>query len=320
MQQSKPKIIVILGPTASGKSDAAIALAKKFNGEIISADSRQVYKGLDIGSGKVSKDESRIKNQESSKASYFSEGICHHLIDVAEPMEDFNVSHFQKQAEETIAKILAQNKLPIICGGTGFWIDALVNDISLPNVKPDEKLRAELSLQSATKLFAKLQKLDPERAQNIDPKNKVRLIRAIEIATALGKVPSRSTVNGHQSSKYDCLQLGLDVPRETLNAKIKKRLQVRFDEGMTTEVENLHKNGVSWEWLEKIGLEYRWIARFLQAKISQKEMQEKLYFDSIHYAKRQMTWLKKNQHILWLKDYPSVEKEVQKFLQKEKIG
>lgn len=332
MQNVKLKIIVILGPTASGKSDAAIKLAKKFNGEIISADSRQIYKGMDIGTGKVtgsletvilSEIESRPKRDEMKSKDpnnqftklYISEGAPHHLIDVAEPMEDFNVSHFKKLANEAIEEILAKGKLPIICGGTGFWIQAITDDLKLPEVPPNEKLRNELDKLSEEELFAELEKLDLERAANIDRQNKYRLIRAIEICEAIGKVPNKSSVIGHRSSeKYEFLQIGIGVPREILNEKIKKRLEARFKENMIEEVERLHKQGVSWEWMEKIGLEYRWIARFLQNKISLEEMQEKLYYDIIHYAKRQMTWFKKNKKILWKENYSEIEKEVEKFL------
>ncbi|HEX8974222.1 MAG TPA: tRNA (adenosine(37)-N6)-dimethylallyltransferase MiaA [Patescibacteria group bacterium] len=302
MPNAKPKIIIILGPTASGKSDAAIKLAKKFNGEIISADSRQVFRKMDIGTGKVP--------GALQKGIFISDGIAHHLIDVADPGEELNISHFIEIVNKTIPDILKRGKLPIICGGTGFWIKAIVDNTALPEVKPDEKLRNLLRSKSAEELFVQLQKLDSERAEIIDKNNSVRLIRAIEIATALGKVPQTKSTD----SKYEFLQIGLEVPRELLNAKIKKRLEARFNEGMIDEVKNLLSTGVSPEWLERIGLEYRWIARYLQNKIDLKEMQKKLYFDIIHYAKRQMTWFKKDQRIMWLKDYSEIETVVKNFL------
>ncbi|HPN54415.1 MAG TPA: tRNA (adenosine(37)-N6)-dimethylallyltransferase MiaA [Candidatus Moranbacteria bacterium] len=297
------KIIVILGPTASGKSDVAIKLAKKFDGEIISADSRQVYRGMDIGTGKVTPAEQKT--------------AVHHMLDVADPNDEFNVSHFKKLTEKKIGDILKRGKLPIVCGGTGFWIQSIVDDLQLPEVKPNKELRNILRNKSAEELFAMLEKLDPQRAENIDAKNKVRLIRAIEICKAIGKVPK--TKVQHQNvkkpnAKYDFLQIGIEIEKEILNQKIKKRLDSRFDDGMLQEVENLHQSGVSWERLESFGLEYRWIARYLQEKISLDEMADKLYFDIIHYAKRQMTWFKRDKRILWLKDYAEIEKAVQKFL------
>jgi tRNA dimethylallyltransferase len=330
MQKQVSKIIVIFGPTSSGKSGVAINLAKKFNGEIISADSRQVYKGMDIGTGKVVRDiQSQKSKVESLKQEniFTSEGIIHHLIDVAEPNEDFNISHFKTLAEKASKEIISKGKIPIICGGTNFWIDAIVKNTNLPEVAPDEKLRKILGEKSAEELFKQLEKLDPERAKNIDAKNKFRLIRAIEICEALGKVPNHETwsmEHGAENSKYDFLQLGIITERESLNKKIKTRLKERFDQGMIEEVEKLNKNGVSWERLENFGLEYRWIARFLQGKIELGELsaqggcasgaKEKLYFDSIHYAKRQMTWLKRNKEIIWIKDYMEAEKRVAKFL------
>lgn len=300
------KVIVVYGPTASGKSGAAIQLAQKFNGEIISADSRQAYRGLNIGAGKV------VGAWNAEHGAFESGGILHHLIDVANPMEDYNVSHFKKDAEKIIDDILKQGKVPIICGGTNFWIDSIVHDSQIPEVAPNEKLREDLEKKNAEELFSELEKLDPERAQNIDSKNKVRLIRAIEIATELGSVPK--PIKQELNPKYDFLQIGIQTERKILNAKIKKRLDERFEEGMISEIENLHKNGVSFEWMERIGLEYRWISRYLQDKISSEEMKEKLYFDIIHFAKRQMTWLKRNKEIIWLKDYTEIENQVKKFI------
>jgi tRNA dimethylallyltransferase len=298
------KIIIILGPTASGKSDVAIKLAQKFDGEIISADSRQIYRGMDIGSGKVTKEEQKM--------------AVHHMLDVADPNEEFNISHFKKSVEKIIEDILKRGKLPIICGGTGFWINSIVDNVQLPEVKPDKELRNMLNNKSAEELFKMLEKLDPDRAKNIDPKNKVRLIRAIEICKTLGSVPKlKANSQKLKAKSYDFLQIGIDVPKEILNEKIKKRLGRRFNEGMAEEVQNLNKNGVSWERLEYFGLEYRWIARYLQKKISLKEMQEKLYYDIIHYAKRQMTWFKKDKRILWLKSYEEIENAAQEFISKE---
>ncbi|HOW60799.1 MAG TPA: tRNA (adenosine(37)-N6)-dimethylallyltransferase MiaA [Candidatus Moranbacteria bacterium] len=294
-----PKIIVLLGPTASGKSDIAIKLAQEFNGEIISADSRQVYRGMNIGSGKVTEAEQKM--------------AIHHMLDIADPNDEFNISHFKKSAEKIIKDILKRKKLPIICGGTGFWIKAIVDNLQLPEVKPDKKLRNLLSNKSAEELFKMLRKLDPERAESIDPKNKVRLIRAIEICETLGTVPKMTTAD-KESRKYEFLQISINVPKKILTEKIKKRLEQRFKQGMIEEVQNLNKNGVSWERLEYFGLEYRWIARYLQNKVSLSEMKEKLYFDIIHYAKRQMTWFKKDKRILWLKDYREIKKEIMQFL------
>ena len=311
MQTQAPKIIVVMGPTASGKSGIAIKLAQKFNGEIISADSRQIYRGLDIGAGKVDGAWSM------EHGIFVSDNVLHHLIDVAEPMEDYNISHFKKDAEKIIREIIERGKIPIICGGTNFWIDSITKNTTIPEVAPDELLRSMLRSKTTEELFEELKKLDPERAKNIDAKNPVRLIRAIEICKELGAVPMLSVVSYESSvKKYAFLQIGIKTEREELNAKIQKRLNERFDEGMIQEVEKLQKNGVSWQWMERIGLEYRWISRFLQNKVELDEMKKLLYFDIIHFAKRQMTWLIRNKDIVWLDKYEDIEKEVKNFLEK----
>ncbi|EKD58787.1 MAG: tRNA dimethylallyltransferase, partial [uncultured bacterium] len=287
----------------------------RFNGEVISADSRQIYRKMDIGTGKVEgqllASSFQLLGETVTKNLFISEKIPHYLIDVARPDEDFNVSHFKTQANLAIEEIISKGKLPIICGGTGFWIQAVTDNLNLPKVAPNEKLRSELDKFSAAELFEKLAEIDPERAGNIDKQNKYRLVRALEIIDAIGKVPPLKK----DRKEYDFLQIGINVSREILNAKIKKRLDERFELGMIEEVENLHKNGVSHEWMEKIGLEYRWIARFLQNKISLEEMKEKLYFDIIHYAKRQMTWFGRNKKIIWKDNYHDIEKEVHVFLE-----
>ncbi len=281
--RSVNSVLVILGPTASGKSDLAVALAKKYNGEIISADSRQVYKGLDIGSGKITKAEMK--------------GVPHHLLDVARPSTIFSVSNFQKKAKKAIADIQSRSKLPIICGGTGFYIQSIVDDVIFPEVKPNKKLRSELATYSTEKLFKTLQKLDPVRASTIEKQNPVRLIRAIEIAKALGKVPQLQIQN---DDNQGFTQIGLKISPEKLKSNIAKRLDKRLKKGMLNEAEKLHKEGLSWKRMEALGLEYRNMALFLQNKISKEEMTEKIRTESWQYAKRQMTWFKRDPRIKWL--------------------
>src|SRR3989338_6385433 len=196
------KVIIILGQTATGKSALAIKIAKKVNGEVISADSRQIYKGLDIGTGKISKREMK--------------GIPHHLLDVANPKHKFSVAEFQQLAISAIAEIISRGKTPIICGGTGFYIDAITKGIVFPEVPPNYPLRKKLAFASDRALMLKLQKLDPERAKNIDPKNKHRLIRAIEIAKTLGKVPKIKV----KTLPYKFMKIGLYLPPEKLKKKV----------------------------------------------------------------------------------------------------
>ena len=292
----KQKLIVILGPTATGKSDLAVQIAKDFNGEIISADSRQVYKGLDIGSGKITKKEMN--------------GIPHHLLDVASPKRKFSVAQFKKLSKKAISQISKSNKIPIICGGTGFYIDSVVYDLNFPKVKADEKLRKELEKKSLAELQKILKKLDPERFEKIDQKNKVRLVRAIEISKQLGKVPKIK-----KNSKYDVLWIGIDFDDETLKHRIRKRILARM-KGMKKEVKKLRKTHLSFKRMEGLGLEYRNLSLLEQNKISESEFIDKLFIEIWHFAKRQRTWFKRNKKIFWSipPKYSEIKSKVKGFI------
>ena len=294
----KPKIIAIIGPTASGKSDLGIKIAQKFNGEVISADSRQVYRGMDIGTGKVSKQEQKL--------------IRHHLIDVANPRRRFSVDDFTSRAKRAIVEISKRGKLPFVVGGTGFYVDALIYDLNIPEVPPNKSLRAKLQKQSAEQLFVSLKKQDPARAKTIERHNKVRLIRALEIIDAIGKVPSFSTNYSQLPSKYDVLWLGLNP--KNLERRVATRVQKRFRRGMVAEVKKLIKNKVSLKRISEIGLTYRIVADFIQGTIDKKEMGQRVIRAEIQYAKRQMTWFKRNKKIAWVKDPGAAERLVHRFL------
>lgn len=289
-----PKIIVVLGPTSSGKTDLAIKLAQKFDAEIISADSRQVYRGLNIGSGKAPISYERSESTKSSiplfrrksgVAMYYKK-IRHHLLDVADPKKTFTVAQYQKLAKKALADILKRGKIPIICGGAGFYIDALLYDYKLPSVAPQKKLRQKLERQSAAKLFEQLKKIDPERAKTIDSKNKRRLVRALEIILATGQpVPKIKMEKNHH-----ILKIGLNPNPEKLRLKINQRLQKRLRQGMVKEVKKLHQQGLGWRRMEELGLEYRYLSRYLQGFISHQTMVEILQKQIWQYAKRQLTW------------------------------
>jgi len=308
---SSKKIIAILGPTASGKSALAVKIAKKFGGEVISVDSRQVYKGMDIGTGKVKRDNSKLKSQKSKL--YLHQGIPHYLLDVASPKRKFTVAKFQKLAKKAIEKIFKKGKIPILCGGTGFYLWVLTREVLLPKVKPDWTLRKKLEKKSAKELFEILKKLDPERAKTIEKDNKRRLVRAIEIAKKLGKVPPLKT----KSLPYPILFLGIKKSKEELKKLIKRRLLKRLKEGMVEEVKKLRKSGISWKRLGEFGLEYEWVAKYLQGKIGYKEMVESLQKDIEKFAKKQMTYFKKYfPQTIWIKNYKEAEKKVKEFLKK----
>ena len=280
------KIIVVLGPTASGKSDLAVELAREFGGEVISADSRQVYKKMDIGTGKITKKEMR--------------GVPHHLLDVANPKNAFTVIDFKKKAEKALEDIWSRGKTPIICGGTGFYIQAITGGVVIPEVKPDLKLRAKLAKKSAEQLFKTLQKLDPERAKTIDRKNPRRLIRAIEIATALGSVPKPAKFTWELNSQVDneadgrrILYIGVKLPEKKLKEKVEKRMKQMLKAGLVKETEKLKKMGLSWKRVNELGFEYKYPAMYLRGEISKDELLERLVQSNLKYAKRQMTWFKK---------------------------
>lgn len=285
-------VIVICGPTATGKSALAVTLAQIFNGEVISADSRQIYTGFDIGSAKITESEMY--------------GIPHHMIDIIHPNEYFSVADFQKMARQKIAEIHARGKLPIICGGTGMYIDAVVYDMQFPEVLPHAELRAQLEQKTPDELFNELQNLDPERAETIDKNNKVRLIRAIEIVKSLGSVP----VLQNKESLYSTLWIGLNLPKEILQKRIITRIQDRIP-ALFDEINNLHNSGFSFERLERFGLEYRYCTEYVQRKITLPEFIETLATKTWQFAKRQITWFKRNKNIHWYN--PIIDK--QKILQ-----
>lgn len=293
-----PKILVILGPTATGKSDLAVKIAQRFNGEVISADSRQVYTGLDIGAGKITKKEMK--------------GVPHHMLDVLDPTLTYTVEDFRRDGEQAVREILSRGKLPIVCGGTGFYIDALVYGEQFPDVPPNPPLRAILALKSCEELMEEVKRLDPRRAKSLDPQNKVRIIRAIEIIRALGKVPRMK-----QITKYETLFIGITADRETLRERIHKRLVKRMrKDAMVKEVANLHKKGLSWKRMHDLGLEYRYVALYLQEKLSKEKMMAQLENEIVRFSKRQMMWFKRNKKIKWfpLGKLSKINTDIKKFL------
>lgn len=281
------KVIVILGQTATGKSSLAVKIARKINGEIISADSRQVYKGLDIGTGKITKNEMR--------------GVPHHLINVANPKKQFTVAEYKQIADRKILEILSRGNTPIICGGTGFYIDAITMGLVLPEVPPNKKLRSILSKKKSETLFRMLQKLDVQRARSIDPNNKVRLIRAIEIAKALGKVPRLVA----KKPRFKFVKIGLYLPPDVLRKKVKVRVKKMFKAGLLREVKGLKRSGVSNNRLRELGFEYY------------NPTYESVVNATMQYAKRQMTWFKRDKKIKWFTSAPSALASFPKLWAKE---
>ena len=277
------KLVVILGTNASGKSDLGLRLANHFGGEVVSADSRQVYRGLDLGSGKITPAQAGT--------------VKHHLIDVAEVTEYFSLAQYQRTAYSAVDAIAGAGKLPFLVGGTGLYISAIVEGYQLVDVPPNDPLRAELEALPLAQLVERLEQADPEAARRIDQSNPRRLIRAIEIAAA-----GHGHVAAHQNApRYHCLQLGLTWPREILEERIETRLRERLANGMVEEVAGLRARGVSDLRLEKLGLEYRYIARYLRGEVETlDDLCLQLGTAIRQFAKGQLTWFKRDSRIIWL--------------------
>jgi tRNA dimethylallyltransferase len=277
----KNKLLVICGPTATGKSALAVEIAKIFDGEIISADSRQVYRGLDIGSAKITHAE--------------MQRIPHHLIDIANPQNTFTIAEYKKLADAKIAEIISRGKLPIICGGTGMYISAVIDNQEFPEVPPDPTLRSQLEQLSTEELSEMLQQLDPVRSSTIDKYNPVRLIRAIEIAKTLGAVPVQTS----GPSPYDVLIIGLRLPKDTLDSIIEQRIIDRIP-ALFTEIKKLSTLGITSEQFHAWGLEYRYGYSYVAGKILLPLFIETLTVKTIQFAKRQLTWWKHDPRVQWI--------------------
>lgn len=291
---NKPKIIAIVGTTASGKSSLGIDLAKFFDAEVVSADSRQIYKGLDLGTGKVTPEE--------------IVGVPHHMLDIIEPNTPYSLAEYQKAAYIVIDDILSRGKLPIIVGGTGLYTRAIIEGYDLDSAEPDFALRKELETKTAAQLVDILKSLGAKTIT--EPENPRRLIRQIEKIKA-GK--SNVPVN---NPRYDCLQLGITFDRDILYKRIEERLDMRINDGMIEEIKGLLDNGATPEFMEGLGLEYRYTTRYLLGKYqSFEEYRAELLKEIRHFAKRQVTWFKKEKDIHWLNEKGNYFEEAKTLIQ-----
>ena len=286
----KPKVVVIVGPTASGKTAVSIELAKKINGEIISADSMQIYKYMDIGTAKPTLDE--------------MQGIKHYMLDVVMPDETFNVAKYKSMAESAIEEILKKCKVPIIVGGTGLYINTLVDGIEFADVPGDEEYRNELIekgyREGAMSIYKELEKVDSESAKKIDPNNIRRVARALEIYKVTGKTKTQLDIESRKEVKYDYRLFGMEWDRETLYNRIDLRVDKMIEAGLIDEVRNVtEKFKISNTAVQ--GLGYKEVIEFLNGNISYEEMIEKLKLETRHYAKRQLTWFRRDKRIKWIK-------------------
>ena len=292
MSENKKKPMIILtGPTAVGKTDLSIQLAKAINGEIISADSMQVYRHMDIGSAKVTPEE--------------MDGVCHHLIDVLEPEEEFNVVVFQKLAKEALTGIYERGHIPIIVGGTGFYIQALLYDIDFTENDGDTAIRRELEklaqTQGAGCLHQMLQEIDPESAVAIHQNNVKRVIRAIEFYRQTGKkISLHNEQEREKQSPYQFLYYVLDTDRKTLYERIDRRVDLMMEHGLVDEVKHLADMGCTRDMVSMQGLGYKEILDYLSGEIHLEEAVYILKRDTRHFAKRQITWFKRERDVRWL--------------------
>ena len=305
MSSFLPKLVVVLGPTACGKSALGIALARRFNGEIVSADSRQVYRGLDIGTAKVTPVEQAL--------------VPHHLLDVADPREIYTVAQFQRDAIVAINAILARVHQPFLVGGSPHYIQAIVDNLQIPHIAPQPELRAQLAGRPLAELLAQLEQLDPHSAATIDRNNPRRVIRALEVSLVSGKPFSQQ--RRVADPLYHSLSLGIEWPRSVLYERIDQRVEERMRQGMVQEVQRLLDQGVSHERLEALGLEYRYISRWLRGEFkSEHEMVESLKYAIHDFTRRQLTWFRRDKRIVWVEggDVETAEEVVRGFL--EEIG
>ncbi len=285
MTDNKPPLVVVLGPTASGKSALGIALAQRFHGEIVSADSRQVYRRLDIGTAKVTTEEQAL--------------VPHHLLDIVELSETYTVSQFQHAANSAIQALLARQHIPFLVGGSPHYIQAVVDNLDMPQVAPQPALRAQLEQRPLHELLQELRERDPQSYDTIDRNNPRRVIRALEVCITTGKPFSEQ--RSLASPLYRSLLLGIQWPREELYKRIDARVDERMQQGMVQEVQGLLHAGISSERLDALGLEYRFVTRWLRGEFSSEEqMVERLKYAIHDFTRRQLTWFRRDKRIVWI--------------------
>lgn len=302
----KEKVIVICGPTASGKTALSIELAKKINGEIVSCDSMQIYKEMDIGTAKPTIEE--------------MQGIRHYLIDFVSPNERYSVADYKKDAKESIKEILKKGKVPIIVGGTGLYVDSLIYEIEYPNIEFDEKYRQELEKKvkqdGLEDLYQQAKKIDPEAIKKISKNDKKRILRILEIYHATGKNKTEQERESRKKEvEYDYRIFALDWEREKLYQRINKRVDIMIEKGLIEEVKQIYQKYEKFPTAMQ-GLGYKEVIEYLDKKITKEEMIEKIKQETRRYAKRQLTWFRKNKQTIWLNAQNELEYNLKLILEK----
>lgn len=309
MNGLKP-LIVILGPTASGKTGLALDLAKKWDGELVNVDSRQIYKEMDIATNKVGS--ANIKRKDiGGEIVYFADDVPMYLLDLVNPDESFSLADYKKIALRKIGEIQNKGKLPILVGGTGLYISAIVDNLDIPQGPPDEKLRAELEKKNAEELFAVLAKIDPASAEIIGPKNKRKIIRALEVYKITGRPFSSQQKKG--KPLFDVLQIGIKIERKELHNKIDQRVDRMMEAGLVRETQEL-RGKYSPELPAMSGIGYKEIGSYLNQEMSLEEAVQRIKFHTHQYARRQITWFNRDKSINWVDNYPEAEKLVEGFV------
>ena len=297
----KPKVIVIVGPTASGKTALSIELAKKINGEIVSCDSMQIYKKMNIGSAKPTIEE--------------MQGIKHYMIDIIEPNERFSVAEYKKQAEKAIEEIISKGKIPIVIGGTGLYADSLIYGIEYPEIEFNEQYRNELEKKAETidglqELYEKAKKIDSDAIEKISPNDKKRILRVLEIYESTGKTKTELEIESRKNGvKYDYLVFSINMDRKLLYDRIDKRVDIMIENGLINEVKDLLKQYDKFPTAMQ-GLGYKEVVEYLEGKLTKEEMIEKIKRESRRYAKRQLTWFRKNKQTIWIDGLDPVENNI----------
>ncbi len=305
----KPKVIVICGPTASGKTALSIELAKKINGEIVSSDSMQIYKDMNIGTAKPTIEE--------------MQGIKHYLIDFIAPDKRYSVAEYKKDAENAIEEILKKGKNPILVGGTGLYIDTLIYGIEYPTIEFDEKYRQELEerekKEGLINLYEEAKKIDEEAVKKISINDKKRILRILEIYHATGKNKTEQELISRQKGpKYDYKVFAINMDRETLYNRINKRVDIMLENGLVEEVKKLLEKYKEFP-TSMQGLGYKEVKEFLENKISKEEMIDKIKQESRRYAKRQITWFKKNKQTIWINGLDKIEDNIELIIKSSNI-
>ncbi len=301
----KPKVVVIVGPTASGKTALSIELAKKIDGEIISSDSMQIYKDMDIGTAKVTKEE--------------MQGIKHYLVDFVQPDKRYTVSDFKKDSEQAIKEILEKGKTPIVVGGTGLYVNSLIYGIEYQDMNFDEEYRNELMQKAEIEeglktLYFEAQKIDPEATLKVSPNDKKRIVRILEIYKATGKTKTEQEILSRQKGvDYDFKVFGITMERSMLYDRINRRVDIMIEQGLEKEVRNLISKYSEFPTAMQ-GLGYKEVVEYFDGKLSREEMIEKIKQESRRYAKRQLTWFRKNKETIWLDATSEMEQNINTIL------